>query len=129
MSEDWAAAARDIDAGMREAGQLVALLQPATNGTFDTASDTTSGASPPQTHHAYGVQGEAYSAFSISSGVVAAGDVRFMLSTLTEAGAALPTPEADAWTVTLNGKTHTVKAVDTTQPADVPLLYELRLRR
>lgn len=129
MAEDWAQAARDIDDGMREAGQLLTLTQPPIDGTFDPATETTSGASPAKTHGAYGVQGEAYSAFSISTGVVAAGDVRLMLSTLNADGSALPTPVADKWTLVLNGVTHTVKDVETTQPADVPLLYELRLRR
>lgn len=114
---------------MREAGQLVTLTQPASDGVFDPATETTTGASPAATHDVYGVQGEAYSAFSIASGVVAAGDVRFMLSTLKADGSPLPTPVADAWTIMLNGARHTLKAVDTTQPADVPLLYELQLRR
>lgn len=129
MAEDWAQDARDVDAGMREAGGLVILTQPASDGTFDPATETTTGASPAQTHRAYGAQGEAYSAFSIASGVVAAGDVRLMLSTLDENGAPLPTPVADSWTLALNGVIHTIKHVDTTKPADVAVLYEVRLRK
>lgn len=128
MAEDWAAAAADVDAGMREAGALVALHQPGSDGTYDTMTDTTSGATPPQTHEAFGVQGEAYSAYSIASGLVAAGDVRFLLSTLKVDGSPLPTPVADQWTLALDGKVHTIKAVDTTKPAGVPVMYELRLR-
>lgn len=129
MAEDWAQAARDVDAGMREAGGLVVLTQPATDGIFSPVTETTTGASAPQTHRAYAAQGKPYSAFSIASGVVAAGDVRLMLSTLDENGAPLPTPEADTWTLALNGVTHTVKHVETTKPADVAVLYEVRLRR
>lgn len=129
MAEDWAQAARDVDAGMREAGGIVILTQPASDGEFDPATETTSGASPPQTHRAYAAQGKPYSAFSISTGQVAAGDVRLMLSTLNETGEPLPTPEADSWTLELNGVGHTIKAVDTTKPAGVAVLYEVRLRR
>jgi hypothetical protein len=129
VAEDWLQAARDVDVGLREAGQRLELTEPANDGVFDPATEITSGASPAQTHYAYGAQGEPYSAFSIASGVVAAGDVRLMLSTLNEAGAPLPKPVADLWTLVLNGMRHTVKAVDATGPADVPVLYELRLRR
>lgn len=114
---------------MREAGGLVILKQPASDGVFDPVTETTSGASPPQTHRAYAAQGKPYSAFSVASGVVAAGDVRLMLSTLDEDGEPLPTPVADSWTLALNGVTHTIKAVETTKPADVALLYEVRLRK
>lgn len=128
MAEDWAAAAADVDAGFRESGFEVTLHQPASDGAFDPATDTKTGASPAATHTAFAIEGKAYSTFSISTGLVEAGDVRLLLSTLMTNGQPLPAPVADAWTVTVGGKLHTIKRVETTKPAETAILYELQLR-
>lgn len=125
--EDWAAAAADVDAGMREAGVEVTLTQPATDGIFDPATETTTGASPGATHIAFGIQGKPYTAFSIGSGSIEDGDVRLLLSTLKTNGQPLPKPVADSWTALWAGRVHTVKQVETTQPGGAPVMYELRL--
>lgn len=128
MAEDWTAVAVDVDAGLREVGTVATIHQPGSDGTYDPLTDTTSGASAPATHTAYGVEGEPYSSFSIASGVVAAGDVRFLLSPLKVDGSVMPKPVPDSWTLTLGGVVHAIKAVDTTSPAGLGVLYELRLR-
>lgn len=109
-------------------GQVVTLHQPGTDGGFDPMTETAIAPTPPTDHTGSGVEGEAYSAFSISSGLVSAGDVRFLLSPMKADGTPMPTPVADEWTLTLGGVVHTIKAVDTTKPAGVPVMYELRLR-
>lgn len=127
MAEDWAAAAADVDAGMREAGALVALHQPGSDGAYDTLTDTTSGATPPQTHEAFGVV-ENYSTFSIAQGVVAAADRKLLLSPLKADGTAMPEPVADSWTASIGGEEWEIKNVKPLSPAGTAVLFELQLR-
>lgn len=127
MAEDWGAAAADVAAGLAEAGQTVTVHQPATDGTFNAATDTTSGASPPQDHIGSAVE-DKFSAFSVASGVVAAGDIKLLLSALKSNGAAMPEPVADLWTVTMGGKVWAIKKVDRIAPGGTTVMYELQLR-
>lgn len=126
MAEDWAAVAAEVAEALGEFSEIT-IHQPATDGTFNPATDTTTGASPAQTHVGSGVE-DTYSAFSVASGVVEAKDVRFLLSPLKKNGQPMPRPVADLWTASLNGKTYAIKLVGSTQPAGMPVLFELQLR-
>lgn len=126
MAEDWAAVAAEVAEALGEFMEIT-FHQPATNGTFDPATDTTSGASPAQMHVGAGFEGE-FSGFSIASGVVGAKDIRFFAASLKKDGQPLPLPVADLWTVTLNGVNHTIKRVGATRPAGTAVLYDLHLR-
>jgi hypothetical protein len=114
-------------------GQVVTLHQPATDGVFDPATDTTSGGSPPTDHTGSGVE-EAYSAYSLAQGLVLAGDVKFLLSPLKADGTPMPQAVADSWTITkgLNPdgspKVWAIKRVEPLSPAGTPVLFELQLR-
>ena len=108
-------------------GLEVTLHQPGSGGTFDPATDTTSGATPPQDHVTSGVE-DKNSTFSIGTGVVAAGDVKLLLSPVKLDGSDTPEPIADSWTLTMAGKPWTIKQVGRTQPAGMPVLFELQLR-
>jgi len=127
VSEDWGAAAADVAAGLADAGQTVTVHQPATDGSFNSATDTTTGASSPQDHVVSAVEDD-YSAFSVASGVVAAGDVKLLVSAVKLNGAAMPLPVADLWTVTLGGKRWAIKKVDRIAPGGTTVMYELQLR-
>lgn len=126
MAEDWAAIAAEVAEALGEFSEIT-LHQPATDGVYDPMTDTTSGASPAQDHVGSGFEGD-YSAFSIASGVVAAKDVRFFAASLKKNGQSMPTPVADQWTATLGGKDYAIKNVGSTQPAGMPVLFELQLR-
>ena len=108
-------------------GQEVTVRQPASGGTYDPATDSTTGGSPAQDHTGSGVE-ENYSALTLASGAVAAGDIKFLLSPLKADGSAMSEPVADAWTITLGGKTWTIKKVDRIAPAELPAMFELQLR-
>lgn len=109
-------------------GQAVTLHQPATDGVFNPATDTTTGASPPADHAGSGVE-ESYSAFSVASGVVLAGDVKFLLSGLKADGSPMPKPVPDSWTLTkADGSVWAIKRADTLAPAGTPVMFTLQLR-
>jgi hypothetical protein len=97
--------------------QAVTLTEPPTGGTYDEATDTTTGASPGDAHQGTGVEGK-YSAFSIANGLAAKGDVKFTLMGLKTDGSAMPQPVADSWTLTYqgDGSVWTIKSVDRTRP-------------
>ena len=109
-------------------GQVVTLHQPASDGTFDPATETTSGATPAQDHAGSGVETK-YDARSIAAGLVQAGDVKFLLSPVKLDGSPMPEPAADSWTLTKGGQTWTIKLVTPTSPAGLDVMYELQLRR
>lgn len=108
-------------------GQEVTLHQPAGEGTYDPATDTTTGATGPQDHIGSGVETK-YDAESVAAGLVAAGDIRFLLSPLKEDGTDMPKPVADSWTLTKADGTWTIKRVTPTSPAGNVVMYELALR-
>lgn len=126
MAEDWARVAAEVAEALGEFQQII-IHQPATDGVFDPMTETTTGASPAQDHAGSGFEGE-YSAFSIANGVVEAKDVRFFMASLKTNGQPMPTPVADRWTATLKGKGCAIKKVGSTQPAGLPVLFELQLR-
>lgn len=109
-------------------GQEVTLHQPGSDGVFDPATETTTGATSPVDHDSSGVE-EAYSAFSISSGVVAAGDIKFLLSPLKVDGTPMPQPESDGWTLTKADGTWTIKRIEPLSPAGTDVLFTLQLRK
>lgn len=128
MAEDWTAAARDVDAGMREAGQLLTISGPGAP-TYDPANGaTTPGA--PTSETTFGVT-ESYSAFSIDEDKVRTGDLKLLVSPLQSSGAPLAPPIADKHKATLasDPRPWRVVHVDPTEPAGVPVLYTLQLRR
>lgn len=127
MAEDWARVAAEVAEALGEF-QEITIHQPATDGVFDAMTDTTSGASPAQDHVGSGFEGE-YSAFSIANGVVAATDVRFFAAAIKKNGQPMPTPVANQWEATVGNEKFAIKLVESTQPAGLPVLLELRLSR
>lgn len=109
-------------------GQVVTITAPGTPGTYDPATDTTTGGSGPVTHIGSGLE-EKYSAFSVASGVVAAGDVKFLLSPLKGDGADMPQPVPDSWTLTKADGAWAIKAVEPLSPAGTDVMFTLQLRR
>lgn len=107
-------------------GQEVTLHQPAVT-TYDPATDTTVVVTPAQDHDGSGIETK-YDAESVAAGLVAAGDLRFLLSPLTLTGGLMPEAVADAWTITVGGKVYTIKRVTPTRPAGNVIYYELQLR-
>lgn len=107
-------------------GQEVTLHQPAVT-TYDPATDTTVVVTPAQDHDGSGIETK-YDAESVAAGLVAAGDLRFLLSPLTLTGSLMPEAVADAWTITVGGKVYTIKRVTPTRPAGNVIYYELQLR-
>lgn len=122
-----ATAARMLAPKPKGKGQLVTLHEPPTDGSFDPSTDTTTGASPAQDHEGSGVE-DRFSAFSIAQGVVAADDIKFLLSPLKTDGTPMPLPVADAWTIMLSGGVRTIKRVDAIRPAGTAVLIELTVR-
>lgn len=123
-----AQAARMLAPKPRGKGQAVTLRQPASGGTYDPATDTTSGATPAQTHDGSGVE-EFYSAQSIDGDKIQDGDVRFLLSPLKIDGADMPLPVAESWTLTKSDGEWLIKRVDRIAPAGLVAYYQLQLRR
>lgn len=109
-------------------GQEVTLHQPGTGGTYDPATDTTTGGSAAVDHVGSGLE-EAYSAFSVASGVVAAGDIKLLLSPLKADGSDMPQPVADSWTLTKADGTWAIKKVDPLSPAGTDVMFTLQLAR
>lgn len=108
-------------------GQEVTLHQPASEGTYDPATDTTTGATPPADHDGSGIELK-YDTESVAAGLVAAGDIKFLLSPLKLDGALMPEPVADSWSITVGGKPYTIKRVTPTRPAGNVIMQELQLR-
>lgn len=123
-----AQAARMLAPKPKGKGQPVTITVPGAGGTFDPATDTTSGASPPVTHDGSGVQ-TAYDARSIDGKVIQSGDVKFLLSPLKIDGTAMPRPVADLHTLTKADGSWAIKAVDSVSPAGLDALFKLQLRR
>lgn len=111
---------------MREAGQAVTLHQPAVTE-YDPATDTTTVVTPAQDHTSFGVETK-YDAQSVAAGLVAAGDIRLLLSPLKADGSPMPKPVADSWTLTKADGDWTIKRVTPTSPAGVVVMYELAVR-
>lgn len=111
-----------------EFGQAITLTTPGSGGTFDPATDTTSGAAAPTTQQSSGIE-EAYSAYSLAQGLVHAGDIKFLLSPLCTNGTPVVTPVADRDTLTKADGVWAIKKVDPLEPAGTPILFELQLRR
>lgn len=109
-------------------GQVVTLHQPATDGVFDPATDTTTPGTDEADHEGSGVE-ENYSAFSVAGGVVAAGDVKFLLSALKVDGTLMPKPEADRDTLIRADGEWAIKKVDPLMPAGMAIMFTLQLRR
>lgn len=126
MAEDWTAVAAEVAEALGDF-QEVTLHQPGSGGTYDPATDTTSGASEPQDHIGSGIE-DKFSAFSIASGVVEASDIKLLLSPLKLDGTPMPQPVADSWTVTFGGKERTIKRVERIAPAGTTVLYEITVR-
>jgi len=122
-----AMASRMLAPKPRGKGQTVTVHQPATDGSFDPATDTVIAPTPPVDHTGSGVE-DRYSAFALTTGAVEAGDVRFLLSPLKADGSPMPEPVADAWSITQGGKRWTIKRVERIAPAGVAVLYDLTLR-
>jgi ABC-type transport system substrate-binding protein len=117
-----------VGTSTRAKGQAVTLHEPAGAATYDPATGTTSAGTPAE-HTGSGIE-EAYSAYSIAQGLVAARDRKFLLSALKIDGSAMPRPVADAWTITLaDGVTYAIKNVSATSPAGTDIMFELQLRQ
>jgi len=123
-----AMAARMLAPKPRGKGQVVTLLQPGVGGTFDPATDATTGGSAPIEHQGSGVE-EAYSSSSIDGRQIQAGDIKFMLSPEKLDGAAMPQPLADTWTLQKSDGEWSIKKVDRVAPAGLAAMYVLQLRR
>lgn len=108
-------------------GQTVTLHQPVTDGVYDPATDTVTGASLADDHEGSGVELQ-YDARSIDGTVILAGDVKFVLSPEKTDGTLMPQPVADVDTLVYGGKTWTIKRVNTLSPAGNIVLFELQLR-
>lgn len=107
-------------------GQEVTLHQPAVT-TYDPATDTTVVVTPAQDHDGSGIETK-YDAESVAAGLVAAGDIRLLLSPLKTDGSPMPQPVADSWTLTKADGDWTIKRVTPTSPAGVVVMYELAVR-
>jgi hypothetical protein len=72
---------------------------------------------------------ETYSARSIDGTLIMAGDKRFLLSPLNDAGAPITPPEPDLDRLTLaDGVTWAIKTVEPAQPAGLACMFILQLR-
>lgn len=115
-------------------GALVTITSPGTGGTYDPMTDTWSGATDPVEQIGSGVE-DTVSAYSVASGLAAAGDVKFLLSALTYTSAGAPTstalvaPVADRDTLTKGDGVWAIKRVEPVSPAGTPILYTLTLRK
>jgi len=126
VSEDWAAVAAEVDEALGEF-RSVTLHAPAVTE-IDPATDTPTEVTPAQEHAGVGVESD-YSAFSVASGAVAAGDVKFALSALKADGSPMPKPVSESWTLEYeDGTFWTIKKVDRLAPAGVTVRYKLQLR-
>lgn len=109
-------------------GQEVTLHQPATDGVYDPATDTTGPSSPATDHIGSGIE-QKYTTYSVANGVVGAKDIEFLLSPLKADGSDMPQPVEDSWTLTKADGLWTIKKVDPTSPAGLDCVTVLQLRR
>ncbi|OEZ50350.1 hypothetical protein JAB1_14650 [Janthinobacterium sp. MP5059B] len=120
---DYAKTAARADQSLRRKGGIVVLHQVVT-GEYDpdlgTAPATTTD------YEGTGVKIN-YEVENIDGTLIQAGDQQMLLSPLQRNGAPMPTPTT-ADLVLFGGSSYTVKAVETTAPVDVAVLYTLQLR-
>lgn len=108
-------------------GQVVTLSR-VTAGVYNPATGVVEGGGP-SSQTCSGVE-ESYSAFSISSGLVLAGDKKFLLSPFKSDGTPISPPIPDVDTLTYaDGAAWTVKKSDPLSPAGTVVMYTLQLRR
>ena len=120
---DYSKAAGRADQSLRRKGGVVVLRQVVT-GNYDPDL----GAAPSTTtdYEGTGVKIN-YEAENIDGTLIQAGDQKLLLSPLQRNGVPMPQPTA-ADLVLFGGASYTVKAVETTAPVDVAVLYTLQLR-
>ena len=120
---DYAQTAARADQSLRRKGGIVVLRQVVT-GDYDpglgTAPTTTTD------YEGTGVKIN-YEAENIDGTLIQAGDQQLLLSPLQRNGAPMPASTV-ADLVLFGGSSYTVKAVETTAPVDVAVLYRLHLR-
>lgn len=120
---DYAKTAARADQSLRRKGGIVVLRQVVT-GDYDpglgTAPTTTTD------YEGTGVKIN-YEAENIDGTLIQAGDQQLLLSPLQRNGAPMPASTV-ADLVLFGGSSYTVKAVETTAPVDVAVLYRLHLR-
>ena len=120
---DYSKTAARADQSLRRKGDIVVLRQVVT-GPYDPDL----GAAPSTTtdYEGTGVKIN-YEAENIDGTLIQVGDQQLLLSPLQRNGAPMPTPTS-ADLVLFGGASYTVKAVETTAPVDVAVLYTLQLR-
>lgn len=120
---DYAKTAARADASLRRKGGIVVLRQAAT-GEYDPDMGTA-----PCTINDYEGTGVKinYETENIDGTLIQAGDQQLLLSPLQRNGMPMPAPTM-ADLVLFGGASYTVKAVETTAPVDVAVLYTLQLR-
>jgi hypothetical protein len=107
-------------------GQAVTLTRA---GTGSGSRNATTGVYTPAgaaTQTGSGIE-DVYKAHEIDGTLILSGDMKFMLSPVTSAGADIVEPPLNS-TVTYSGKTKTVKAVERVAPAGVVAYYVLQVR-
>lgn len=107
-------------------GQTVTLTSYGED-TFDPETETTIPGAP-GVQEGSGVE-EAYSAFTVGSGLVQAGDVKFLLSPLNTDGTAITVPVAGRDTLTKADGDWAIVKVDMLAPAGTAVMFTLQLRR
>lgn len=120
---DYSKTASRADQSLRRKGGIVVLRQ-AVTGEYDpdlgTAPSTTTD------YEGTGVKIN-YETENIDGTLILAGDQQLLLSPLQRNGGSMPAPTA-ADLVLFGGDSYTVRAVETTAPVDVAVLYTLQLR-
>lgn len=120
---DYSKTASRADQSLRRKGGIVVLRQVVT-GEYDPELGTA-----PSTSTDYEGTGVKinYETQNIDGTLILAGDQQLLLSPLQRNGAPMPAPTA-ADLVLFGGDSYTVRAVETTAPVDVAVLYTLQLR-
>ena len=120
---DYSKTAARADQSLRRKGGIVVLRQVVTGG-YDPGLGTA-----PITSTDYEGTGVKinYEAENIDGTLIQVGDQQLLLSPLQRNGASMPAP-TPADMVRFGGASYTVKAVETTAPVDVAVLYTLQLR-
>lgn len=129
MSEDWAAIAAEVAEALGDF-EPVTIHHPGVGGTFNPATDTTTGGSAPTTEDGFGVE-DKFDAYTVSTsaGSILATDVKLLLSPLKADGQVIAPPVQDVTRITLSGgRSFLVKRSDATRPAGTTVLYEVQLR-
>lgn len=127
MAEDWAAIAAEVAGALSEFSPIT-IHEPGSDGGYDEMNDVVIDPTPPTDHEGSGVE-DTYDAFSVANGVVEANDIKFLLAAVKTNGQPMPRPIPDKWAATLGGQRCAIKRVKPTQPAGMPVLFELQLRR